>query len=168
MGRFILLSLALALCLMSCDQNRVYDRYQSLPGHWNRDSIITFKVSGLDSTQAYNLFINIRNTDAYPYSNLYLITKMKFPHGKVIQDTLQYMMAHPDGSWMGVGYGKVKTSKLWYKKKVHLREKGTYTLSIRQAMREKGEKEGIENLQGITEVGLRIEQPQQINLNESE
>lgn len=149
--------LSFILILVSCDNNRVFDAYKSLPNQWSRDSVVTFRVQGLDSLGAYNLFINIRNTDSYPYSNLYLVTAMNFPNGKVIQDTLEYEMAYPGGNWMGVGFTESKASKLWYKQGVQFKENGEYTFHIRQAMRKIGEKEGIENLEGITEVGLRIE-----------
>lgn len=155
----VFLFLIALLSLTSCDKNRVYDHYKSLPNQWPSDSTLTFKVNGLDSTQAYNLYINIRNTDAYPFSNLFLITDMIFPKGKVVQDTLEYNMAYPTGEWMGTGTGEAKLSKLWYKENVKFTEKGTYIFKIRQAMRHNGEAEGVNVLKGITEVGLRIEKP---------
>ncbi len=162
----IILILSLIVFLTSCDNNRVFDQYKSLPNQWPRDSVITFKVPNLDSLKTYNLFINIRNTDAYRYNNLYLVTAMNFPNGKVVQDTLEYEMAYPDGAWMGVGFTESKASKLWYKKGVRFKENGDYTFTIRQAMRRIGEKEGIENLQGITEVGLRIEEAPQVEITD--
>ena len=144
-------------CFIACDKNSAFDKYETLPKQWNKDSIISFEVENLDSIQVYDLFINIRNTNDYPYSNLYLITSMNFPHGKVVEDTLEYQMAKSDGEWLGVGVGEAKSSKLWYKKGVRFEEEGTYTFKIRQAMRKNGERDGVENLKGITEVGLRIE-----------
>lgn len=142
---------------IACDKDSAFDKYETLPGQWNKDSIVSFEVKDMDSLQPYDLFINIRNTNDYPYSNLYLITSMSFPHGKVVEDTLEYQMAKPNGEWLGVGIGEAKSSKLWYKKAVHFKEEGTYTFKIRQAMRKNGEREGVEELKGITEVGLRIE-----------
>ncbi len=153
----VFLALIALLSLSSCDKNRVYDQYKSLPNQWNRDSTLVFKVNELDSTQTYNLFINIRNTDDYQFSNIFLITDMIFPQGKVIQDTLEYTMAAPTGQWLGEGTGEVKLSKLWYKEQVQFKEQGSYTFKIRQAMRQNGKTEGIKQLKGITEVGLRIE-----------
>ncbi len=153
----VVVILCLTLVFSGCDDRRVFDQYKSLPNSWNRDSVVRYKVQGLDSTAAYNLFINIRNTNQYQFSNLYLITDMSFPNGKVVKDTLEYEMAYPDGKWMGIGFTESKASKLWYKKAVQFKEPGAYTFQIRQAMRRNGEKKGIENLKGITEVGLRIE-----------
>ena len=145
------------ICLVSsCDKNRVFDEYKPVKS-WHKDSIISFNLGELDSTRTYDLFLNIRNTSDYNYSNLFLITQMKFPQGKVISDTLEYEMAKPNGEWLGTGFGDVKESKLWYKEKVRFEEPGEYQVRIQQAMRKNGEVEGIEELQGITHVGFRIE-----------
>lgn len=152
----------------SCDEHMVFEEYKSLPDEWDRDSIVKFEVNNLDSIQPYDLFINLRNTNAYKFSNIFLISRINFPNGRVIQDTLEYDMAHSDGAWMGEGIGESKTSKLWYKEHVRFSERGAYTVEIRQAMRKNGKEKGIKNLKGITEVGLRIEQTKQTNSEQSE
>lgn len=155
--------MASGLLLGGCDKDMVFDRYKSLPGQWDADSVVTFQLERPDSLQTYDLFINLRNTNAYEYSNIFLITHMNFPNGKVVVDTLEYNMAYPDGSWMGKGYGDSKESKLWYKQGVRFVEEGIYSFQIRQAMRKNGEENGIAELKGITEVGLRVEKSNQNN-----
>lgn len=144
----------------SCDSKRVYDEYESIPHTWNKDSIITFKLPVMDSVPDYNLFINVRNNNDFAYSNLFLIAQIHFPQGKVITDTLEYEMAVPGGQWLGTGFGDVKENKLWYKEKVRFNEPGQYQISIQHAMRKSGSETGIKDLEGITQVGLRIEHTQ--------
>jgi gliding motility-associated lipoprotein GldH len=144
--------------LASCDKKRVYDEYKPIKGGWEKDSTLVFNLRELDSLQNYNLFINVRNNKDYNYRNLFLITEMRFPQGKVVTDTLEYEMAAPDGSWLGTGFGDVKESKLWYKENVSFTEPGEYKIAIKQAMRKNDEVEGIENLEGITHIGFRIEE----------
>ena len=151
---FILLNVFL---LVSCDKTRVYDEYKSLPNEWHKDSVVSFKLEAPDTLNNYNLFINLRNNSDYRYSNLYLITEINFPYGKVISDTLQYEMAKPSGEWLGTGFGEVKESKLWYKENFRFPEAGEYTVNIQQAMRKRDSVQGIEKLEGVTEVGFRIE-----------
>ncbi len=160
MHRNLLPALLLVILLYSCDSNRVYDEYQSLPGGWNKDEVITFSLPQLDSVQDYNLFINVRNNNDYAFSNLFLIANIEFPQGMVITDTLEYRMALPGGEWLGTGFGEVKENKLWYKERVRFNEPGQYKISIQHAMRKGGSENGIENLEGITQVGLRIENTQ--------
>lgn len=142
----------------SCDKNRVFDQYQSLSdAQWHKDSVMSFGFTPPDTTAAYNLFINLRNNSKYSYSNLFLVAQMNFPHGKVVTDTLEYEMATPSGEWLGTGFGELKENKLWYKENIRFTEEGEYQINIRQIMRSSGEIEGIKNLDGITEVGFRVE-----------
>ncbi|WBL22435.1 gliding motility lipoprotein GldH [Zunongwangia sp. HRR-M8] len=161
-SNFILVCTVFSLFLWSCDSKMVYDEYKSI-NEWNKDSIVTFNIGELDSLKAYNLFIDIRNNSKFKYSNLYLITEIQFPKGKVISDTLEYKMAEPNGEWLGTGFGDVKENKLWYKENVKFTEPGDYQVNIRHAMRKNGDVDGIENLEGITDVGFRIEKTTQNN-----
>lgn len=147
----------IAICFFSCDPNRVYDDYESIPNGWNKDSVITFKLQNIDSVQNYNLFINVRNNSEFAYSNLFLIAQIQFPQGKVITDTLEYQMATPSGEWLGTGFGDIRENKFWYKENVRFDEPGDYKVSIQHAMRKSGDEQGIEELEGITDVGFRIE-----------
>ncbi|MDO5989339.1 gliding motility lipoprotein GldH [Flavivirga amylovorans] len=152
--------LMVSLVFVSCDSNRVFDTYKSVPNKWHKDSIISFKVTPPDSTKAYNLFVNLRNTNDYRYNNLYLIVEMGFPHGKTIKDTLEYRMADPSGKLLGTGLTDVKENKLWYKEQVIFKETGDYTVNIQHAMRENGKVNGVIELEGITDIGFRIEKSQ--------
>jgi gliding motility-associated lipoprotein GldH len=143
--------------MVSCDSNSVYDEYKPVPNQWHKDSIISFKINPPDSLNTYNLFVNLRNTNAYKYNNLFLIVEMAFPHGKIIKDTLEYKMADPTGKLLGSGLTDVKENKLWYKEKVVFSEAGDYKVNIQHAMRENGKVNGVVNLEGITDVGFRIE-----------
>lgn len=154
---FSVFLLACVLVVTSCDKKRVFDRYESLPNGWPKDSVVNFNFTAPDTIRPYNLFINLRNNADYNYSNLFLVTNMVFPNGKVISDTLEYRMAEPSGEWLGTGFGEVKENKLWYKENVRFSEEGEYQMEIQHAMRKGGDTEGIQDLEGITEVGFRIE-----------
>jgi len=149
--------LIVSACQMSCDKKRIFDEYQSIPNKWNKDSIITFNLRNIDTVQNYNLFINVRNNSDFAFSNLFLIAQIQFPQGKVITDTLEYEMATPNGQWLGTGFGDIKENKLWYKENFRFNEAGKFKVSLQQAMRKNRSEQGIENLEGITQVGFRIE-----------
>ena len=142
---------------ISCDSNQVFDAYKTIPNTWHKDSKIEFAIPQQDSITPYNLFVNIRNTSNFKYSNLFLIVEMNFPNGKTIKDTLEYLMAKPNGEFLGTGFSSLKENKLWYKEAFVFSESGEYLIKIQHAMRENGSVKGIENLEGITDVGFRIE-----------
>ena len=146
------------LFLISCSSNDRISKNRSMPGYWNKDEVVQFIIPPMDTLKNYDLFINIRNTNDYRFNNLFLIVSLEFPHGKTITDTLEYRMANPDGTWMGKGLGSIKENKLWYKEGVSFFEKGEYRISIRHAVRNNGDVDGVTQLEGITDVGLSIEE----------
>jgi gliding motility-associated lipoprotein GldH len=150
-----LLLLFVTVLLFSCDKKRVFDEYKSVGSTWNKDSIVTFDLPVLDSTKRYNLFVNLRDNNNYKYSNLFLIVSLESPNGYTKVDTLEYQMAEPDGTLLGDGFTDIKESKLYYKENVRFR--GKYKVHIKQAVRENGKVPGVALLDGITEIGFRIE-----------
>lgn len=159
--RSFLALIALALLLVSCNSNVVYSDSKALPGYWEMDEKIEFVIPQLDSLKKYDLFVSVRNTNDYPFNNLFLIIRMDFPHGMTITDTLEYKMAYPNGEWLGEGIGSIKESKLWYKENVSFVELGNYNITITQAVRNNGEVGGVTKLEGITDVGFSIEEVSQ-------
>lgn len=146
------------LSLVSCTDNLIVSQYKAMPGGgWSADEEVSFTFTEVDSTTTYDIFINIRNDQNYAYSNLFLITQIDFPNGRSIRDTLEYTMTKPDGQWLGQGHGSIKENKLWYKENIVFPVTGVYTLAISHAMRKNGKVEGIETLEGITDVGFEIE-----------
>lgn len=149
------LLLLVMIIFSSCDKKRVFDEYKSVGSAWHKDSIVTFNLPELDSTKRYNLFINVRDNNDYQFNNLFLIVALELPNGFTKVDTLEYQMAEPDGTLLGNGFSDLKESKLFYKENVRFRSK--YKVYIKQAVRENGKVLGVKALDGITEVGFRIE-----------
>lgn len=153
-----LILLLVIIILGSCDSKRVFDEYKQVQGNaWDKDKPVQFQFSIKDTLTAKNLFINLRNNNDYAYSNLFVITEMKFPDGKKIIDTLEYDMADPSGKFLGEGFSDIKENKLFYKENIKFPIQGSYSLQIQQAMRNIGEVKGITSLKGITDIGFRIE-----------
>lgn len=143
--------------VLSCNDSLIFSEYKAIEGAvWNREEAVTFTFSEMDSLQACDVFINIRNDEKFPYSNLFLIASLNTPAGKVIKDTLEYTMAMPDGTWLGKGSGSIKENKLWYKENIVFSDPGVYTIEISHAMRKNGTVSGIIGLEGVTDVGIEI------------
>ncbi len=143
--------------VISCDKKRIFDEYKSVGKTWNKDSIVTFELPKLDPKKFFNLYVNVRDNDAYPFNNLFLIVSLEQPNRKVKVDTLEYQMTNPDGTLLGDGFSDIKESKLFYKNKVPFTQKGIYKIHIQHATRQTGKIEGVTSLPGISDVGIRIE-----------
>ncbi len=135
-----------------------FDKYKAIENHqWHSENNIDFIVSNSDTISTRNVFINIRNNKKYEFSSLFLIAKMEFPSGYKVVDTLEYEMTDAYGNWLGSGFTDIKENKLFYKENVVFSEKGDYKFSVQHATRNVNDIEGEISLQGITDVGLRIE-----------
>ena len=152
-----ILLLLVALLVISCDKNRVFDEYKSVGNSWHKDSIVSFNLPQLDQEKKFNLFVTIRDNNDYPFNNMFLIVSMEQPNKKVLVDTLEYQMTEADGSLLGNGFTDVKESKLFYKENVKFNLKGKYKVNIQHANRQTGKVPGVTKLEGISEVGFRIE-----------
>ncbi|MBT8260108.1 MAG: gliding motility lipoprotein GldH [Bacteroidia bacterium] len=162
-NKIVVILICLLVLFSSCDSNQVFDSYKTVSKQWHKDEVITFTFKAPDTINSYNLFLNLRNNNDYKYSNLFLIVNLNYPNGKVVTDTLEFQMANPDGSFLGTGFSDVKQNKLWFKgidKPFVFSENGEYKVGIQHAMRENGEVKGVDNLQGILDVGFRIERPE--------
>ena len=148
----------IAIVVLSCDNSAVFDMYKPISKtQWHKDSIINFAFNPIDTISTNNVYINLRNNNNYQYSNLFLIVGIDFPNNYSVVDTLEYEMADANGKFLGSGLTDLKENKLEYKSNVVFPTTGTYTISVQHAMRKSGDVEGINLLQGITDVGLRIE-----------
>lgn len=152
------LGIIILLFVVACNENLVYSEYVPInEGVWKKEDTIKFQWRDLDTLNKHNIFLNVRNDERFEFSNLFVILEMEAPNGTTKVDTLEYEMALPSGEWLGKGMGSVKENKLWYKENIGFEDSGVYTISVLHAMRKNGKVEGLEELLGITDVGIQIE-----------
>lgn len=156
-SKFQFITVFLVFLFVSCDSNQVFDEYKSVPNQWQKDDIVEFEFAPTDTLSSYNLFINLRNNYDYKFNNLFLIAEIDYPNGKSVVDTLEYKMAQPNGEFLGTGFTDIKENKLWYKENFTFNESGLYHIKLQHAMRENGNIEGVDALEGVTDIGFRIE-----------
>ncbi len=152
-----ILFIFITFILVSCDEKRIFDEYKSVGSAWNKDSIVSFDLPKLETSKPYNLYLNLRNNDNYPFNNIFLLVSLENPDGLTKVDTLEYAMANNDGTLLGVGFTDTKESKLFFKENQIFNKKGKYKIRIQQAVRQNGKVKGEKELNGVTEVGFRIE-----------
>jgi gliding motility-associated lipoprotein GldH len=144
-------SFVLCLLLSACDSSRIFEENTSIPDKgWDSSNIVKFDVEIKDPSTPANFYINVRNADGYPYSNLFLFVKTKFPNGKQSNDTLECQLADENGKWIGKGIGDIYDNQIPFKRNVRFPLAGIYHFEIQQGMR-------IASIPLIMDVGLRIE-----------
>ena len=149
------------ICFINCKSDKGYTNYRSLNKNGLSTSPVVFNIPDkvIDSG-VKNLFIRLRNDNSYPYANIFLIASVRAGADLLTQDTLEYAMANPDGSWKGKGFSEIKESKLWWKEGVVFPKMRPISIAISQAVRNNGRSKGISSLKGIEAIGISIEDKQ--------
>lgn len=146
-------STLIMLCLFfsSCDDARIFEENTAIPeSGWDSNNVISYNVDIKDPSTPASFYINVRHADGYPYSNLFLFVKTRFPDGKQSNDTLECQLADENGKWIGKGAGDIYDNQILFKRNVRFPLAGTYIFEIEQGMR-------IDKVPLIMDVGLRIE-----------
>jgi len=120
---------------------------------WDVKSEFNTKFEVTDTVSNYNFFVTMRNTDEYPYQNIFVFLKTEFPNGKSKLDTINCPLADARGKWLGKGFGGVYDNRVLYMAQKRFPLTGSYSINIEHAMRD-------EELSGILDVGVRIEKAQ--------
>lgn len=137
--------------LTSCDSNRIYDESFAVDSDgWHSDDVKAFTFDIKDTVSALKLFINVRTSSDYPYSNLYLFLHSEYADGYSDKDTLEFILAQPDGKWLGESSGTVVENKMLISSGGRFSTAGSYTFRLEHAMRE-------EVLPEVLDVGFRVE-----------
>ena len=136
--------------LFSCGKNTVYSKYQPVSNKsWNKQDVYFFNFQITDISVAYNVSLQLRNNDQYPYQNLWIINEEAHPSGVSVKDTIEYMLADDFGKWTGNGITLYQSS-INLRNNYHFPDTGKYTISVMHGMRD-------DDLKGIENVGLLIE-----------
>ena len=139
------------LFFISCDRNKVFDLYLEIdPQGWQATDTIDFEFEiNSQNEVVYNTLIGLRNNNDYLYANIFFFVDVESPSGLHQSDTLQYILAAPDGKWLGSGVGEIKYNLFKFKDN-EIMQPGLYKYKIVHGMRD-------EVLIGIEDIGLRIE-----------
>ncbi len=148
----------ISILFISCTNNTVFTKYKGIPNNkWHKDSIINFSFNAKDTLSRNTVYVNLRNNKNYAFNNLFLIASVEFPNKTKVIDTLEYEMTDARGRFLGTGFTDLKENKLEYKTNIKFPIQGEYQFSVQHAMRKIGEENGVDFLNGITDIGIEIE-----------
>lgn len=143
--------LLLLLFLQSCHTDTIYQQTKSFKEEcWHKDSLLTFNVEIKDTQQIYRLLFDTRINGKYNYSNLFLFLTTNFPNTEKTTDTLEFLLALPNGKWLGKGFGNIWSYSIPFRQYVKFPFSGNYSFTIEQGMR-------TEQLEHILDAGISIE-----------
>ncbi len=139
------------LFLVHCSNDSEKVVMNNLNGKWDKKTEQKFDFKIKDSENPKNIIFVVRNNNDYPYSNIRLIVNfLDQKTQKKEVDTLNYILAKPNGAWIGNGFGDTKEILFQYKLNYKFPTNGDYSIGMVQAMRN-------DNLPGIEDIGVKIE-----------
>lgn len=134
---------------IACQSPAVFEKYEALPDEtWNRYRVVEFTAHIPDSG-LYHIDLCLRHTTDYEMANLWCLVSTRNAQGVVLKDTVNIKIAEADGRWLGEG-GTIKTIQHAINHNPVALPEGDITFRIEQGMR-------IEDMQGIKNVGIKIE-----------
>ncbi len=137
--------------LIACGRKPFYESTLEIPEQtWESDKAAVFDFLISDTSETYNLIVNITNTDDYRNSNLWLFVYTHSENRQIAADTLEFFLSDEKGKWLGKESGDSWQYNFAYKSEVRFPQTGKYTVEIIQGMRNL-------KLKGIKQVGFKIE-----------
>lgn len=148
---YLVVAMSVATCFASCSGKTAFQESIPIPdAGWQAEKPAEFSFTTADTTSLHQMYLTIRNTTDYPYSNLYLFLDIEFPDDRAYRDTIECILAGRDGKWTGKGFGKMRSQAFMFRDEVWFPVAGTYTFRLQHGMRE-------DSLTGIADAGIRID-----------
>jgi gliding motility-associated lipoprotein GldH len=149
-----LIIICLLFAASSCgnwDTLRVYEKNIEIPGtFWDYHFIPSFEAYLTDTASYYNLYVTIRHTDAYRYSNLWLLITSQYPGQAAKTSRVELPLADQDGKWLGSGMDDIFSQRAPILQNASFHASGLYRFSLVQDMRQNP-------LPHVMSIGFRVE-----------
>jgi len=148
---FFLISAGLLFTAGCKDANTIIDQNTEVPSlNWTYLNKYKFSFKIDDDKAAYNLYMNLRVTGEYKYSNLFVLISQTGPGIKSATKRYELKLANKDGEWLGKGSGNLYSYQELFLVNHKFAGKGVYTFYIEQNMRDNP-------LREVSDVGLKVE-----------
>lgn len=152
MIKYLIYSISIVALCTSCFSDALFEENKAISNRaWSYEEKPSFDVHIKDNTVPYNVYINLRHTNEYDFSNLFVLLHEK---GSQLKDSAyrkEIPLAALDGRWYGKSAGNLYEVQYLAKEKFLFPDTGTYTFSMEQNMRENP-------LKNIVDVGIKVVQ----------
>ena len=129
---------------------RYIDQNTPIENHnWSYANRVKYSVKIDDPSIPYNLYINLRVTGEYKYSNIFVLVHKNGPKLKG-SNPFRNQTGQPGWRMAGPGSGNLYSYQVPFMTNFKFPEKGTYTFEIEQNMRDNP-------LHEVNDVGMRVE-----------
>lgn len=143
---------AFVFLLSSCMKTNTFQKVENIKGlQWSSKQKIKFNIDITDTNATYTAYFNLRHTDAYLFSNIWINTLLVDPSAKILDNArIEILLAKENGEWLTRGMGDIWEHKKILFEKMKFKTKGSYQIQISHDMR-------TDPLPQILSVGLTLE-----------
>lgn len=135
---------------LACNDNALVDQNEAIRDRiWDYGNRPSIEVNITDANQPYDLFLNLRHSGKYAYSNIFVLLHQHAPNGSRDTTRVEIRLAEPDGRWTGRSSGSLFSHQQLVRSNYVFPDTGRYVFSFEQNMRENP-------LPEVVGVGLRI------------
>ncbi|WMX15126.1 MULTISPECIES: gliding motility lipoprotein GldH [unclassified Aureispira] len=140
------------LCLNLASCSTVYDQTTIIEnGVWTADNFIEFEFEIQDTSQLYDIFIEVNHDANYAYQNIYCLVETFELKKQIREDLCSLELADSKGNWKSDDCGtEVCNRKIPFIIKTQFNRLGIHKIVFKQNTREA-------NLEGINSLRLLIE-----------
>jgi len=147
----IRVAFVMAICAVSCTDTAVLDENAAIENRaWHYEDQPRFTAHITDVSRPYHVYLNLRHTPDYAYSNIFVLLHQQSPNGRDTTERVELTLAEPDGRWVGRGSGSAYAHQHLVWESIHFADTGNYVFTLEQNMRENP-------LREVIDVGIRVE-----------
>lgn len=128
-----------------------FEKHVSIPQYsWSYDYQPSFTFHITDTSASYAIFVTVRHSSDYQFSNLWLLISSSPETAKPKVQRVELPLADQQGRWLGTGMDGIYDHRIPIQQHARFNQPGNYLFSFQQDMR-------INPLLHVMSVGLRIE-----------
>lgn len=145
---FYVLILLLSI-MLACNNSRDFYNLRTFENYkWDKSDKVNFEFYVDDINKKYNMFLNLRYIQGFPYKYLHLIISITEPNGKIKTNDVTIEIISDKKEYIGDGAGSYWDLD-YPVPDYQFTQKGEYKISIEHAMRD-------DILNMINEIGISI------------
>ena len=140
------------LGLTGCETINIYEHHVPIQNQtWSRGNVCAGSFQVSDTLKPHQLYVVVRHTDAYAFSNIWLEVSLKAPGDSFKTQRVNVTLGNDYQGWLGTGMDDIwEVRSLLTGTPKPFNRAGMYEFRIRQIMRE-------DPLKHIMSAGLRVE-----------
>ncbi|MEO1712487.1 MAG: gliding motility lipoprotein GldH [Bacteroidota bacterium] len=144
-------SLLLILTIVACQSNVHFEKsYPFDQAIWSHADTLDFTFEITDTTQLFDIALDVKHATDFPMQNLYVQFYTQFPSGLRLSKLVSLELADKAGVWFGSCNADDCRVRIPLQNGAFFNELGTYTITVEQYTRQK-------ELRGVQSMGLALE-----------